>query len=91
MSTNDKLIREAPIYAMKNKKFIEESELCGCYHCTESFSKNDITEWTDNGKTAICPFCKNDSVLGQSYMDVNKENLQIIHNYWFKNDKGPKP
>lgn len=87
---SEKLAREAPIYAMKNKKFIDESEMCGCYNCTNIFSKNDIIQWTDNGKTAICPHCIVDTVLSQSYMPLDKESLQKIHNYWFKNDKSSK-
>lgn len=88
MTTSDKMLREVPIYSMKNKKFIEESESCGCYHCTQSFSKNEISQWTDNGQTALCPHCGVDSVLGQTCgIELEKENLQFIHNYWFKNDK----
>lgn len=87
-----KLIKEAPIYSMKNKKFIDESEVCGCYYCLEVFSKNDITDWTDNGQTAICPKCHIDSVLSQSYgIELNKEQLQIVHDYWFKNAENNKP
>lgn len=87
---SEKLAREAPIHAMKNKKFIDESEMCGCYNCMQTFSKNDIEQWTDNGQTAICPHCSVDTVLAQSYMNLDKENLQRIHNYWFKNDKSSK-
>jgi len=85
MSVTQKLIREAPIYSMKNKRFIEESEMCGCYNCLSVFSKNDITEWTDGGQTAICPKCVVDSVLPQTYgVELDEKNLKIIHDYWMK-------
>ena len=83
MSVSDKLVREAPIYSMKNRKFIEESETCGCYHCTKVFSTHDITEWTDDGMTAICPYCSADSVLSQTYgVQLDECNLKTIHDYW---------
>lgn len=85
MSVTQKLIMEAPIYSMKNKRFIEESENCGCYNCMSVFSKHDITEWTDNGQTAICPKCNVDSVLSQTYgIELDEKNLKTIHDYWMK-------
>ena len=85
MSVTQKLIREAPIYSMKNKRFIEESESCGCYNCLKVFSKHDIAEWTDAGETALCPFCKVDSVLAQTYgLPLDQNSLKIVHDYWLK-------
>jgi hypothetical protein len=80
---NEKLLKEAPIYTMKNEKFIEESESCGCYSCLSTFSKHDIINWTDDGKTAICPVCHVDSVLADTYgIPLDKEHLKIVHDYW---------
>jgi hypothetical protein len=81
---NNNLVKEAVIHSMKNKRSIEESETCGCYHCLSVFSKHDITEWTDNGETAICPKCKVDSVLAQTYgVPLDIEHLQILQTHWF--------
>jgi len=82
---NEILIKEAPIYSMKNKKLIDESESCGCYSCLSVFSKHDITEWTDSESTALCPKCKVDSVLAQTYgVPLDEQNLKIVHNHWLK-------
>lgn len=91
MFVTQKLLREAPIYTMKNKRFIDESETCGCYSCLSVFSKHDITDWTDDGQTAICPKCKVDCVLSQTYgIELDEKNLKIVHDYWMKDDQSRK-
>lgn len=78
----NEILTKIPIYAMKNKKHIEESNMCGCYNCIKVFHKNEIAEWTDNSQTALCPFCKVDSVIADSVTTINQETLQTIKNYW---------
>lgn len=71
-------------FVFKNKQAIEESQTCGCYYCCETFSKEDITEWTDNKQTAICPKCSVDAVLPQSAgIPLDRETLKKLHDYWF--------
>jgi hypothetical protein len=36
----------------------------GCFYCLKTFDVSDIKEYTDKGKTAICPHCHIDSVVG---------------------------
>jgi hypothetical protein len=52
--------------AFKNKAYLENSDYCGCYHCTKIFTPELITDYVDNGQTALCPFCQIDSVIGSS-------------------------
>lgn len=83
---NDKIIREIPMHSMKNAKEIRNSMTCGCYKCCNVFPKEQITKWTDNGQTALCPICEIDSVVAESSgIPLNTESLKIIHDYWFKN------
>jgi hypothetical protein len=74
-------MKEAAKDAMKNRYAIEESEVCSCYHCCKTFSKLDITKWTDQGETAICPFCNVDAVLTQVH--DYQEPLEEIQSHWF--------
>lgn len=50
----------------KNKDELARSEYCGCYNCTKIFVPTKIVKYVDNGKTAICPYCDMDSVIGSS-------------------------
>ena len=83
MITNQQ-VREAPLYAMKNKKHIDRGEMCGCYYCLKVFNKSEIKEWTDNHQTALCPFCSVDSVLPETYgVPLDEQNLQMLYDHWF--------
>jgi NAD-dependent SIR2 family protein deacetylase len=39
------------------------SERCACYNCGESFTPEQIVEWTDKNLTALCPHCHMDAVV----------------------------
>lgn len=52
--------------SIRNRTFIENSIAVGCFYCEKTFRPRLITEWTDDGKTAICPFCSMDSILANS-------------------------
>lgn len=81
---NNQTVREAPIHAMKNKTHVKNSLTCGCYSCMSVFQTSEIVEWTDDGKTAICPKCKVDSVLPQSCgIPLDTQSLQTINSHWF--------
>ena len=73
-------IKNAPMQAMKNRKSLQGSDLCGCYHCIKTFKPDSITKWTDQNQTALCPFCEVDSVV--PFNDVDK--LSQANKYWFK-------
>ncbi len=71
-------LKNAAQYAFKNKdKLVKE---CSCYHCLNKFDKEHITQWTDQGQTAICPSCHVDAVLPGIFSD---EQLKLFHDYWF--------
>ena len=81
---NNKLIKDAPKLAMKNKTNVEQSDACGCYSCTKIFKKEDIAEWTDNYQTAICPFCNVDCVIPDKCgIEINEQSLIALKQFWF--------
>ena len=53
---------QAPVRAKNNKLKCAET-MCGCYSCTQSFHGSTITQFCDNGDTALCPVCGVDAVL----------------------------
>jgi hypothetical protein len=80
----DQTLRDIAIHAMKNRKSIMDSAVCGCFSCKTIFSNNDIVEWTDWGETAICPKCGVDTVLPQSAgVTLDTEHLSEIAKFLF--------
>ncbi len=66
---------------------LENSKYCGCFYCKRLCSFNEITEWIGNGedeeKTALCPFCGIDAVLGNKYPIQDPKFLEEMNNHWF--------
>lgn len=62
-----------------------QDQRCGCFYCLKIFHPNEIIEWIDEpGKTALCPFCEIDSVIGESSgFPITVEFLQQMQQYWF--------
>ncbi len=77
-------IREAHGDSSKHRQEVVASELCGCFYCLNAFEPKDIAEWVDDGKTALCPRCGIDSVIGSaSGFVLTKEFLKEMNDYWF--------
>jgi hypothetical protein len=63
---------------------IESSEICGCFYCSETFPPSAISEWIDESRTALCPKCAIDAVIGSaSGFPINVEFLTRMHDHWF--------
>ncbi|MCZ8537225.1 cytoplasmic protein [Paenisporosarcina quisquiliarum] len=63
---------------------LEDSQLCGCFYCLQTFPPSKIEEWVDNEQTALCPECGIDSVIGdKSNYPITKEFLQGMNKIWF--------
>ena len=78
-------VATAPTMAFNNRDRLTRH--CGCYACGSIFEVTAITEWTDSGKTAICPTCSCDSVLPlESMPGEPKKSLQEIKSYWFREE-----
>ena len=79
--------------ARRNRKDIEQSEVCGCYHCQSIFPPTMILEWISPdrkgvGQTAVCPKCGNDCVIGsKAGFPLTATFLQELSLYWFFEEK----
>jgi hypothetical protein len=71
---------------------IRRSAVCGCFYCQSTFAPTEILEWIDDrnvgegrtGRTALCPKCGIDSVLGDaSGFPMTREFLDAMHARWF--------
>jgi len=56
--------------SFKNRKLLDaRNGICGCYYCCKTFQFCNITQWVDNGETALCPKCRIDSVVSAEIED----------------------
>jgi hypothetical protein len=57
---------------------------CGCFYCMEKFNPQQITEWTDDGQTALCPHCHMDAVIPSSKEHpISSEMLEGMNRFAF--------
>ena len=79
----DTIVR-AHRFCFDNRTQLERSVICGCFHCKNIFSTSEITDWIDGGRTALCPHCGIDSVIGETTgTPMNVEFMRAMHDYWF--------
>jgi hypothetical protein len=77
-------LKRAHKHSANHRGEIECSELCGCFYCEKVFSPVEIKEWIDGNKTAMCPHCGIDAVIGSaSGFVLTKEFLHGMCDYWF--------
>jgi len=72
----------------RNEKQIQNSKVCGCFHCQKIFLPESVNEWCDNDgrgdKTALCPHCGMDSVLGDAGgVDITPSIMFIMNKMFF--------
>lgn len=82
-------------FSSNHREQVLSSETCGCFYCLEVFPPSEIEEWVDPddfdsdgpeglGKTAICPRCGIDSVIGSnSGVALTHELLEKMRIHWF--------
>lgn len=83
--TNDRVV-DAHKYCMGNMDMLEKDSVCGCFYCLKMFSPREITEYIidKSGKTAKCPYCGVDSVIGESSgFPITTEFLEEMKKHWF--------
>lgn len=78
-------LREIHYLSMFNRRKIEKKgHACGCFHCSEQYDSSEIKAWTDNKRTALCPYCGIDSVLFENTeYPLTTSLLNQMHSAWF--------
>lgn len=81
-------VKGAHTHSSDHRAELFQSELCGCFHCAETFPADAIAEWTDAvdgvGVTALCPECGIDSVIGSaSGYPIERWFLLQMRARWF--------
>ncbi|MEA5615411.1 cytoplasmic protein [Nodularia spumigena] len=77
-------LHAAHLHSSRHRAEIDASDRCGCFYCKAMFAPSDISEWTDNDQTALCPKCKIDAVLGAaSGITLTPEFMTAMNEHWF--------
>lgn len=86
-------IHKASIY---HREQIEKSKICGCFSCEKTFLPEQIVDWIDPsdpvesdglGRTALCPHCSIDSVIGDaSGFEITPQLLELMNRKYFGKD-----
>jgi len=66
--------------SINNFDELDKVDVCGCYHCINTFDVEEVTEFVDNGTTALCPHCGVDSIIPGT---VNKFFLEKAYQKYF--------
>lgn len=72
--------------SFSNEETIKKSNGCGCYYCCKHFPPSEIKTWIkeSRGRTAQCPYCDVDSVIGDATgLPVDIASLEIAHKELF--------
>ena len=75
-------IEELSKISIYNRELIKNIKYCACYYCLCKFDPKDIISWTDNEKTALCPKCNIDSVIGDND-PIDSSFLEKANKYYF--------
>lgn len=82
-------LQEAHKRSIFHQQEILSSSICGCFYCLSNFAPDEIVEWVDSenprGKTALCPKCAIDSVIGLSsgFPVDDKDFLNSMRKFYF--------
>lgn len=82
-----KTVKAALKHAVNNEDEINASDECGCFHCLEVFSKDEIDEWVEgeDGMSAVCPKCSVESVIGDAAgFPLTEELLDALRQEMFE-------
>ena len=72
-------------HSTEHRAEIAASDLCGCLYCLAALKPDKVTEWTDDGETAICLRCGTDSVIGdKSGYPIDPRFLRSMRKHWFR-------
>lgn len=87
MVTTPDDLSAAHAHSINHQAEVLRSDLCGCFYCRRVFAPAEIKRWIDEEspeKTALCPHCGIDAVIGSaSGIVMTLEFLERMNRHWF--------
>lgn len=85
-------LEQAHKHCIFNEDEVLESLSCGCFYCGHIFTPAQIKYFSDEKnnmkRTALCPRCEVDSVIGdKSGFKITAEFLKEMNAHWFNKIK----
>ena len=78
------LLQKLHACSSHNRQQIATAGKCYCFHCESVFSPGEITNFADNGQTALCPACGVDAIVPDSADEaIDEELITEMNRYWF--------
>lgn len=77
---DENFVEQAPRLSLRNRVAVEASDKVSCYHCLRVSPSSAITNWMDDGVTAMCPHCDMDSVVPGK---IDRGLLEMALVKWF--------
>jgi hypothetical protein len=78
-------VHKAHQHSNNNAQELFASKICGCFECLTIYSPKAITDWLRDSRdrTAFCPHCDTDTVLGDaSGYPITREFLDAMNKAW---------
>jgi len=79
--------QQAHKHCTRNSGEVAASKTIGCFCCCRIFPQTVVKEWCtelDGEKTAICPYCFVDSLIGDaSGYEITRKFLLDMERQWF--------
>jgi hypothetical protein len=79
----DDLYQQLHKYSFNNQFWISRSKTVGCFFCIKMFPAKDVCEYVPGEKTAMCPYCGIDSLLGDYNVQITQSMLEDMNRVWF--------
>lgn len=86
MRITKQLLKKAHRASFENEESIRKSKECLCFHCNNLFPPSEIQDWVNDahGRTALCPYCRIDSVIGdEAGYPFTEKFILAMNGYWF--------
>lgn len=81
---NENRLEKLHTYSSNNKRLIEKSSKCYCFHCKREMSSKEVTTYLSNEETALCPYCGIDAIIPDAINDeLNDDIIDEMNKYWF--------
>ena len=86
MRITKQLLKKAHRASFENEESIRKSKECLCFHCNNLFPPSEIQDRVNDahGRTALCPYCRIDSVIGdEAGYPFTEKFILAMNGYWF--------